>query len=106
MLCLAGCTPASRSPDAIREDTAGATAAATRDARAVAQGVFEGLRAKGPLNINRATRDQLETLPGIDRDTADRIIAGRPYESSVALLKRHLLTKQEYGHIANRVTAR
>ncbi len=106
LLALAGCSPASRSPDAIRQDTADATAAAARDAKAIAQGVFEGLKTKGPLNINRATEEQLETLPGIDAAEARRIVANRPYASSVELLHRRVLTKQEYDRIASRVVAR
>lgn len=106
LLMAVGCTPANRSPDAIRQNTANATAAAARDAKAVAQGVFEGLKAKGPLNINKATAEELETLPGIGAATANRIISGRPYKNSVELLNRHLVTKQEYDRIANRVVAR
>ncbi len=49
LVAFAGCsTPEKRSPDAIRENTAKATAAATRDVKAVAKGVVEGLREKGP----------------------------------------------------------
>ena len=106
VLELCGCSPASRSPDAIRQDTANATAAAARDTKAVAQGVFDGLKAKGPLNINRATREQLETLPGIDTAAADRIISARPYKNSAELERRHILSKAEYNRIANRVEAR
>lgn len=106
LLMTIGCSPASRSPDAIRQNTASATAAAARDAKAVAQGVFEGLKAKGPLNINTATADELETLPGIGAATTKRIIAGRPYKNSIELLNRHLVTKPEYDRIANRVVAR
>ncbi len=106
LFALMGCSPARRSPDAIRQDAAQATAEAARDAKAVAQGVVDGLRAKGPLNINRATAEELESLPGIDPSAANRIIAGRPYGNSIELMKRHLVTKAEYNRIANRVVAR
>jgi hypothetical protein len=106
LFSLIGCSPARRSPDAIRQDAAQATAEAARDAKAVAQGVVDGLRAKGPLNINRATAEELESLPGIDTSAANRIIAGRPYGNSTELVKRHLVTKAEYNRIANRVVAR
>ena len=103
LLTLCGCSPASRSPDAIRHDTANATAAAARDTKAVAQGIFDGLKAKGPLNINRATKQQLETLPGIDSAAADRIISGRPYKNSAELTRRHLISRKEYNQIATRI---
>ncbi len=106
LFALSGCTPASQSPDAIRRDTANATATAARDAKAMIQGVFEGLKTKGPLNINKASKEELQALPGIGSTTADRIIAGRPYSNSDELLKRHLLSKQEYNQIADRIEAR
>jgi DNA uptake protein ComE-like DNA-binding protein len=107
LVAFTGCsTPEKRSPDAIRENTAKATAAATRDVKAVAKGVVEGLREKGPVNINRASADDLATLPGIDDATANKIIAGRPYQNSYDLVKRHLITKAEYDHIANRIAAK
>ena len=106
LLGLSGCTPASQSPDAIRQQTANATATAARDAKAMAQGIFEGLKTKGPMNINKATEGDLETLPGIDRDAARKIIAGRPYGNSADLVKRHLIAKSEYDRIADRIEAR
>jgi DNA uptake protein ComE-like DNA-binding protein len=106
LIVAVGCTPEKRSPDAIRRDTAAATAEAARDAKAVAQGVVEGLKEKGPININRATADQLKTLPGIDDATAHRIVAGRPYQDASELHRRHLITKAEYDRIADKVVAR
>ena len=108
-LCLfvmLGCSPASRSPDAIRQDTATATAAAARDAKAVVKGVVDGLKEKGPLNINRASADDLQTLPGIGEASAQKIIAGRPYENSIELVKRHIVSKAQYDRIASQVVAK
>ena len=101
-----GCSPASRSPDAIRQRSASATEAATRSARAVVQGIFDGLKQKGPININKATEDDLVTLPGIDRAKARRIVAGRPYANSDELVTKRILTKQEYNQIATSVKTR
>ena len=106
LLAVSGCTPGSQSPDAIRQDTRNATATAARDAKAVAQGLVEGLKTKGPLNINRASKDDLETLPGVDGGLADKIIAGRPYGNSAELLHRRMVTKAEYDRIADRIEAR
>ncbi len=106
VLALSGCSPSSPSPDQIRQNTANATAAAARDTKAMAQGVIEGLHAKGPMNINRASKSDLETLPGIDSDAADRIIAGRPYTNSTELRTRHILPRAEYNRIAAHVEAR
>jgi DNA uptake protein ComE-like DNA-binding protein len=105
-VAVAGCSSESRSPDAIRNDTAHVTAGVARDAKAVAQGVVDGLRQKGPVNINKGSREQLETLPGVSGEVADRIIAGRPYESGGDLVKKRVVSKAEYGQIADKVVAR
>lgn len=106
LIVLAGCTPTQRSPDQIRQETAKATAEVARDTKAVAQGVVEGLKQKGPININRASKSDLETLPGIDEIRADKIIAARPYDDSQELVKRHILSRSEYDKIAAHVKAK
>lgn len=103
---LVGCSHEARSPDAIRNDTAHATAGVVRDTKAVAKGVFDGLRQKGPLNINKASSDDLERLPGVTPDIADRIVAGRPYEQGADLYHRHIVSKAEYNQISGRIEAR
>ena len=106
LLTLTACTPQQRSPDEIRRETAAATSAAARDAKAVAQGVVEGIKQKGPVNINKASLEDLKNLPGIDDDAAHRIVDNRPYDSSYELVKKHLISKAEYNQIANKVVTR
>ena len=105
LLVLVGCSPADRSPDAIRQDTAKATSSAVRDGKAVAKGIVDGLKTRGPVNINKASEEDLEALPGIDARTAHRIIADRPYDNASDLPKRHIVTKEEYDRIAGNVVA-
>ena len=106
LFMLTACTTQQRSPDQIRKETAEATSTAARDAKAVAQGVAEGLKQKGPVNINKASDDDLRSLPGIDDATARRIIDDRPYDSSDDMVKKHVITKAEYDRIADKVTAK
>lgn len=105
LLTSIGCTPAQRDPDTIRQDTAKATSEATKDAKAVVKGVEDGLKTKGVVDINKATPEQLEALPGINTAQAHRIVAGRPYTSADELVKRRLVSKPEYDRIANQVEA-
>lgn len=52
--------------------------------------VFLWLRpdpATGPVDVNTATLEQLETLPEIGPDLAQRIVAGRPYGEAKDLLR-------------------
>jgi DNA uptake protein ComE-like DNA-binding protein len=103
---LAGCTAHDRSPDAIREQTAHATSTAVRDAKAVTQGVVQGIRQQRTININKASAADLSALDGIDDETANRIIEHRPYGDSYDLVKRHVLSKTEYNRIAGKIEAR
>ena len=101
---LASCTQ--QNPQELKEKTARATAEMKRDAKAVAAGIREGWSRDKPLNLNTATQEQLASLPGVTRAEADRIIAGRPYQKPDDLLSRHILSKAEYGKIADLVTVK
>ena len=103
---LAGCTAHDRSPDEIRQQTARATSTAARDAKAVVQGVVEGVKQQRTININRSSAKDLSSLPGIDDATANRIIDHRPYGDSYDLVKRHIISRQEYDRIAGKIEAR
>ena len=105
LVAVAGCTTQQRSPDQIRKEAADATATAAKDAKAVAQGVADGLKQKGPVNVNRASSDDLKKLPGIDEAAAQRIIDNRPYDNTADMLKKHVISKTEFDRIADRVTA-
>ena len=106
LITLGGCTPSGPTPDQVRQHTATATAAVARNGKAIAQGIVEGLRTKGPININRATKVQLVTLPGIDETAADKIIAGRPYKNSAELTSRRILTRAQYKQIATKIATK
>jgi DNA uptake protein ComE-like DNA-binding protein len=109
LLCLAGCTQTNPSPETIRQDTAKATNEAVRDAKAVAKGVADGLKqqrdSKGSVDINKASSDDLQTLPGIDAVRARKIIDGRPYQDPSDLQKRHIVSTAEYDRISSQVVA-
>jgi DNA uptake protein ComE-like DNA-binding protein len=72
----------------------------------MAEGVREGWNRNRPLDLNTASREQLQSLPDLSAAEADRIIAGRPYRKPGELLTRHILAKTEYEKIEDRVTAR
>jgi len=102
---LAGCN-ANPTPDQIRQDTAKATKTAAQDAKAVAQGVSDAFKKNDAVNINAASADDLEKLPGIDAARARRIIANRPYDHSDDLVKKHAISKDEYDRISSQVVAK
>src|ERR1700722_7466857 len=102
MLTLLGCSP-NQSPDQLREKTAEETAAIKQDTKALAEGVKDGLSSKKSVDLNKASREDLSTLPGITAARADRIIAKRPYASTHQLVTRHVLSEDEYTAVQDRV---
>jgi DNA uptake protein ComE-like DNA-binding protein len=100
-----GCTR-DQSPQEIREKTANATAELKQNAKAMAQGVREGWSRDKPLDLNKATEDQLQELPGVNRTKADQIIAGRPFDDPHQLVTRRILSEIEYGKIADKVVVK
>ena len=100
-LMLAACP--NQNPDQIRQKTAEETAALKRDTKAVAQGMKEGLSSKRSVDLNRASKDDLASLPGVTPHDADRIIAERPYANPHQLVTRRILSEDKYGKIQDRV---
>ncbi|TKB73257.1 MAG: helix-hairpin-helix domain-containing protein [Nitrospira sp.] len=52
-----------------------------------------------PIDLNRASIDQLVTLPGIDATMAQQIIEGRPYRDMADLAQKHILSDAAYDRI-------
>lgn len=102
LLLLTGCFAPSNTTS-LQQNTADATAAAKRNAAAIARGIAEGLTRKGPLDINQATPQQLSTLPGITPDLASAIVAGRPYRATRDLVRKRVLTKDQFNNVKNRI---
>ena len=98
------CSP-NQTPDQLREKTAEATSTLRRDTKAVAEGVKEGLtsNSRTSVDLNKASKDDLESLPGITPQKADRIIAERPYADTHQLVTRHVVSEDEYGQIQDRI---
>ena len=57
------------------------------------------------VDINRASQRQLERLPGLSQNDAERIIANRPYRDADALLQRGVIAPRKYQRIEGYVYA-
>src|SRR2546423_12846903 len=105
LAAFAGCTKPQNSQE-LKEKTAQATAEVKRDAKAVAAGIREGWSRDKPLDLNSATKEQLQSLPGMTNSDADRIIDGRPYDAPIDLVNRRILPKAKYDQISDRIKAK
>lgn len=84
-----------------------AAAHAARDARDVAKGVRAGLHngkdGHALVNVNSATRVDLESLPGVTPTVARRIAENRPYDTPHDLVRKGAVSQAEYERIADQI---
>lgn len=56
------------------------------------------------INVNEATIDELDSLPGIGKTTAQKIIDNRPYQSIEDLLNKKIVNKSTYEKIKSLIS--
>ena len=80
---------------------------AAKQTKAAAQGVKEGLQSpESAVNVNTASKDQLQTLPGLDEEMADRVIAGRPYHTVDEVGTKGVVSPEEFQSIKRKIVVK
>lgn len=78
---------------------------AGKQGKAIAEGVKEGWTAEAKkINVNQASKTQLLTLPGMDEDSAQRIVAGRPYHTKDELSTKGIVSPEEFKKIQGQIS--
>jgi DNA uptake protein ComE-like DNA-binding protein len=80
---------------------------AAQQTKAAAEGVKQGLQMPdAAVNVNSASKVQLETLPGVDEEIAGRIVAGRPYHTVDEVGTRGVVSPEEFKAIKSKISVK
>jgi competence protein ComEA len=88
------------------------TAAPAAETAKSAEGKSKSTKAKREkaataiLDINTASAKELDTLPGIGKVRAEKIVKGRPYKAKDDLLEKKIVPKRVYERIKDRIVAK
>jgi len=68
--------------------------------------VLSAAHAQALLDINSASKSDLDTLPGIGSARADAIIKGRPYRGKDELVQKGIIPQNVYNGIKDKIIAK
>jgi DNA uptake protein ComE-like DNA-binding protein len=99
-------TPQSSSPTTKPAPAASAPAGSPKSAPAAASAGKSAAEKPAIIDINSASKDELDALPGIGSVRAEAIIKGRPYKGKDELHRKKIIPMNVYDGIKDRIVAR
>lgn len=88
----------------VKSKTKSAASTAANDTKSAAQDTKNAVTGS-KLDINSATKDQLEQLPGIGAAYSQKIIDNRPYHTKLDLVRKKVIPQSTYDKIKNQIIA-
>ena len=86
--------------------SAGSGDNAAKDKKAAVAAKKKAVAPAKLVDINSANKAELMKLPGISDAIADKIVAGRPYNTKARLVTNKIITLKAYGDLKNLIIAR
>ena len=98
-LCIAWSGPVNAQTSASTSSAQGSTASSKSHSKKAEAGAEE------KVDINTATKEQLDALPGIGQAYAQKIIDNRPYSSKRDLVTKKVIPQSTYEKIKDQIVA-